>query len=260
MADQKPEDVKKAAPVQTASQEPAKPVQPPAQAVPPAAAPSKSDVKLAPGTVPIEALHEERTARQQLQAESQQLQAEIAQLKSQMSQVQQSTSQSQVQVNPRKELEQLWDTDPRKAVQVEIMYAMDWRDRVDSGLEVQADQLATKYPDFNNYRGTTLNYVRNLPLNQRGTPGILEAAYYMVRGQNVDTLLQARESELMEKYRKGEITAAQLQNPAGAFSTVPSSSQGITLTEEQLRVAEMMGMTPESYASQIKLQSPQRGA
>ena len=253
----KPADAKPAAIVPAASPEQAKPVQPPAQAVPPVAAPSKpADVKPEPGTVPLSALHEERTARQQLQAE-------LASLKAQMSNIQSGiqpvVQQQQPQVHDAKaELDKLWDTDPRKAVDQTIMYAFDWKDRIDAGLENQADQLAQKDPDFNVYRGTTMNYVRTLPLNQRGTNGILEAAYFMIKGQNVNTILQNREAELMEKYRRGDM-AAGLSTPPGSFSS-PAPVSGTSLTEEQMRVAEAMGLSPEGYASQIKLQTPQRGA
>jgi len=249
----KPADAKPAGTVPPASPEQAKPVQPPAQAVPPVAAPSKpADVKPEPGTVPLQALHEERTMRQQLQAE-------IAQLKAQMSSiqgVQPVVQQAQPQVSDAKaELDKLWETDPRKAVDTTIMYALDWRDRIDANLENQADVLATKYPDFNTYRGTTMNYVRTLPLNQRGTNGILEAAYYMVRGQSVDSLLQNREAELMEKYRRGELNTSTLTTPPGSFTAPSNPVQGNTLSEEQRRVAEAMGLTPEGYASQIRLKA-----
>lgn len=215
--------------------------------VAPQVTPAPAAVKPPDGMVPLPALQEERSKRQELEAE-------VARLRSQVNQpVQQQQSQGIAQIDPKVELEKLWDTDPRKAVQVEIMYAMDWRDRQDATLNSQADQLAMKYGDFNNYRSSALGYVRNLPAHQRGAPGILEAAYYMVRGQNVDQLLLARETELMEKYRRGEITAQQLTQPAGSFSAPLTAPGSVTLTQDQLAVAAAMGMTPESYASQIKL-------
>jgi len=134
---------------------------------------------------------------------------------------------------------------------MEIMYAMDWRDRIDSSLEVQADQLARKYPDFNNHRSTALGQVRGLSLNQRGSAGVLEAAYFMVRGQNVDSLLKQRETELLEKYRRGEISAQGFATPPGAFTSAAPIEQ-TQLTQEQSDVAAAMGLTPEQYASAIK--------
>ena len=252
MSDEKnPIDVKSAEPVTPATPEPAKPVQPTPEVNPVPGAPSTPDVKPEPGTVPLAALHEERTKRQQLEAE-------IAQLRQQPMQYNAAPPPVQDQVDPRKELETLWENDPRKAVQVEIMYAMDWRDRIDTGLEQQADQLAKKYPDFNNFRSAAMGYVRNLPLNQRGANGIIEAAYLMTRGQNMDTILQQRETELIEKYRRGEIDASQLATPAGSFSA-PAPQGGTVLSEEQKNVAAMMGLTEEGYAQSMQ-NKPQSGA
>ena len=199
-----------------------------------------------PGMVPLPALQEERTRRQALEAE-------VEQLKRQMSTPQAPQQPVVQQVDPREELNRLWDTDPRKAVQVEIMYAMDWRDRQDAALNAQADQLAMKYQDFNNHRSSALAYVRSLPAHQRGAPGVLEASYYMVRGQNLDQLMQQRENEWLEKYRRGEVIGNQLLNPAGGYSAPQVITQGIQLNADQLKVAEAMGLTPEQYASQIKL-------
>lgn len=238
-----------AAPVPAASPAPATPVQGTPAPAAPAASPA-GGVTPPAGMVPISALHDERNKRQELAQEVERLRNQVNQTQQQQHLPQQ---QSVAQVDPKVELDKLWDTDPRKAVQVEILYAMDWRDRVDASLNQQADTMAQKYPDFNNYRSATLSYIRSLPAHTRGQPGILEGAYYMVRGQNVDQLLQARENELLEKYRRGEITAAQLQAPAGSFSAPVIQTGSVQLTEDQLKVANMMGLKPEEYASQIKL-------
>jgi len=200
--------------------------------------------------VPITALHEERDKRQSAEATTATLQQEISDLKQQQFQYQQNQyqqpQQQQNQVDPKAELEALWEEDPKKAVRVEIMYAMDWRDRIDSGLEVQADELARRYPDFNNYRSVALGQVRSLPLNQRGGQGILEASYFMVRGQNTDKIVKDQEAELLEKYRRGEISAQGLATPPGSFSA-PAPVQGNAATQEQINVANVMGMSVEDY-------------
>ena len=197
--------------------------------------------------VPLPALQEERGKRQALEAEIADLRRVVSDNQIHQAQPQ---HQQQPQGNPQEELEALWEEDPKKAVRVEIMYAMDWRDRVDSSLEVQADQLARKFPDFNSYRSTALGQVRSLPLNQRGGQGILEAAYFMVRGQNADTVIQQRETELLEKYRRGEFNAQGLATPPGSF-TSPAVDQGATISDEQARVANAMGLTADQYMSAV---------
>jgi len=221
---------------------PVEPVQPtPAAEVKPGD--PSPDVK----QVPLPALQEERSKRQELEREISDLRKMVTD-----NQLQQIPQQQQPQVDPRAELEKLWEEDPQKAVRMEIMYGMDWRDRIDSSLEAQADALAAKYPDFNDYRSSSLGKVRGLPLNQRGAQGILEAAYFMVRGQNTDTIVQQRETELLEKYRRGEINAQGLATPPGSFST-PAVETGTVLNEEQLRVADAMGLTAEGYSSQMQI-------
>jgi len=239
----------------TVADVPATPTEPSIQAQPTpevASGGSSNDVK----QVPLPALQEERGKRQAAESSASSLQTEIADLRRQISDTQHQQQnfqqqQQQPQVNAMEELEKTWDDDPKKAVRMEIMYAMDWRDRIDSSLETQADTLARKYPDFNNYRTSSLGQVRSLPLNQRGGAGILEAAYFMVRGQNADTMIQQRETELLEKYRRGELSAQGLATPPGSFSS-PAIDQGNGITDEQSRVASAMGLTPEQYMSAVQ--------
>jgi hypothetical protein len=189
-------------------------------------------------------LHEERTKRQSLEAE-------IAQLKATQVQTQQA-SPAPTQASPdaiRQEIDNLWDTDPKKAVQAEIMVAMDWRDRIDNTMDVEAQNLAAKYADFDQYRSAAQGYVRSLPLDQRSKPGIMELAYYVVRGQNVDTIMEQQKNELIQKYQSGELAASLATSPAGTVT--PAPAQGIQLNEDQLKAANMMGLTPEAYASAI---------
>jgi len=242
MTEPRPEDAKPIdANVPASPPVPAQPVQPTPEAPKPGV-PSQ-DVK----QVPLQALQEERGKRQDEHSRADGLAKELDDLKAVVANQQYQQQQpQQPQVDPRAELDQIWDDDPRKAVQVEIMYAMDWRDRIDSNLEVQADQLARQYPDFNNYRSTALGQVRSMPLNQRGGNKVLETAYFYVRGQNADVMMKNQEAELLEKYRRGEISAQGLATPPGSFSA-PAPTGGISATEEQMRVASAMGMSTEDY-------------
>jgi hypothetical protein len=254
MPEKTPTDVKQpegnVSPSPTGGQPAPKP-EVPAKPSPEASKPGASSTPDAKGetVVPLPALQEERSRRQALEAEV----AQLRQMVTQQAQPQaQPQPQGQPQFNVREELDKLWEDDPRKAVQVEIMTAMDWRDRIDSNLEYQADELARRYPDFNNYRSSALGQVRSLPLNQRGSPNVLETAYFMVRGQNADQIIQQREQELLEKYRRGELNAQGLATPPGSYSS-PPPQESLTLSEEQMKVASAMGLTPEQYASQIKV-------
>ena len=237
---------------------PAAPVVPAASPVPASVATPARPAGAAPvvpsqpeSMVPARALHEERERRQALQNELEGLRRGPA--PQQQPQIQpQPGYQPIAGVDPRQELEQLWDKDPRKAVQVEIMYAMDWRDRVENNLNLQADNLAGKYGDFNNYRSQSLSYVRTLPAHQRAAPGLLESAYFMMRGQGADQLIAQREQEWLAKYQRGEITAQTLQQPAGGGYSAPAPVSGTVLTQDQIAAAQAMKMDPMEYAKHVK--------
>jgi hypothetical protein len=199
------------------------------------------------GTVPITALHEERTKRQTLEQEVQQLRDMVTQRGYQQPQQPQQPQQNQMQ----QEIEQLWDTDPRKAVQAEIMVAMNWRDSVEANLSAQASELAGKYSDFNTYRNQAETYVRSLPLDQRSDPRVMEVAYLVVRGQNVDTIIEQQKNDLYQKFQSGEFVGTAPQ--PGTF-TAPPTTGTVQLTQDQLNAATAMGLSPEDYASAI--QSP----
>ena len=243
---------------------PAKPPVPAAQ-VPPAPAaqvppvtPSpaaKAGVPPAPAqegtTVPITALHEERTKRQELQAQ-------LDAMKKVMSNnvlfdmngnpVMQQQQQAPQQ-NYQQEMDKLWETDPRKAVQAEIYQAMAWRDKVDSDVESQANEVSNKYVDFNTVRSEVMNYVRTLPLEGRGRPGIIEAAYYFIRGQKVDNIIAQKqremESEYMRKFQAGELAT---MLPPGAGSLPPVQQGAVMLTPEQKNAAAAMRIPEAEYA------------
>ena len=203
------------------------------------------DAKPDTQNVPIGALLEERSKRQALESEMAVLrQAQVHQ------QPMQAPMQQQQQSQAYQEVEKLWESDPRKAVDATIAMALDWYDRSNTDLEQQADALGSKYHDFNQYRSSAMRYVRSLPIQQRGQQGILDSAYWYVRGQSVDDIIKARETELMRKFQSGEL-AGQFNTPAG---TMPAStpSQGVALSQDQLNVAAAMGMSAEDYAKNIK--------
>lgn len=200
--------------------------------------------------VPLSALHEERNKRQALAAELDQLRVTVESLKSQPQQHQQAPQQQVPEHGgpTNEQIEKLWEEDPKQAVRTEIMMAFNWYDQMSSQMEQVADQIANQNPDFNLIRGQVMNYVRSLPLERRNAQAV-QQAYFTIRGQNVDTILKQREAEMLAKMQ----IPAGFQMPNGITPPSPSSPGGsVSLTQDQINVAEMMGLTPEQYASQIK--------
>jgi len=220
----------------------------PGSATPAAGQPPVTPTPGAPqGMVPLAALHEERGKRQQLQSELDGLKATVDQLRASPPQQTQPSQQPQQSGGYTPEqIEKLWEEDPKQAVRAEMYTAFTWYDQVNAQLDFQADQLAVKYPDFGNFRSATMNYMRSMPLAQRN-PAQLEQAYFMVRGQQFDTVLKAREAELMARFN----APANFQSPtSGAFGPGGGAPAGtVTLTPEQVNAAAAMGMSPEEYAS-----------
>lgn len=206
-------------------------------------------------TVPLAALHEERQRRQELQAELDVLK-QIAgdnvlfdingRPVPQSQQQQQVSPQGDTQVNA--ELEKLWESDPRKAVQVEIMAAMSWRDNMETQVDNQVLAAGSKYQDFNEYEGTVRQYIRSLPLEQRSKPGVVDLAYFVVKGQNANNAVERARQEMMRKLQAGN----QVQGLQPGARSAPPQPKGAQLTDEQMRVADAMGLTPEQYMSAMK--------
>jgi hypothetical protein len=234
------------APVKPASQTP--PAQPSgASQQPPAAAPT---------VVPITALHEEREKRQQLQAQLDAMKKVMANNVLFDAQGNPVMQQQQPQAQPQayqQEMDKLWETDPRRAVQAEIMTAMTWRDMVDAQIEQQATGVSERNPDFYTFRPEVMTYLRTLPIDQRNRPGMVEAAYYFIKGQKVDNIMaktkQEWEAENLRKMQAGEFAQGM---PSGAISA-PAAPQGqVTLTEDQKKAAAAFGITEADYVKFMK--------
>jgi len=145
------------------------------------------------------------------------------------------------------EMEKLWEDNPRKAVQMEIMSAMSWRDNMDSQVDRQEAEVTQKYADYGKYRDTVRQYVRALPLDQRSKPGVIDLAYYVVKGQASGNIYEQAQAEIIRKIQAGE----QVQGLSSGTASAPAPVKGMRVTPEQAAAAEMMGMTPEEYASHV---------
>jgi hypothetical protein len=227
---------------------------------PPPAAPKAGEPAVPgavpPTLVPITALHEEREKRQSLQAEVDALKKIAGQnvlFDINGNPVQQTPQAAPPQNEFAKELDRLWETDPRKAVQTELMAALNWYDQITANLDYQESTLSSKYPDFNDYRTEVRKYVRALPPDQRTREGIVELAYYAVRGQKVDGIIARTkaemEAEMLRKYQSGELAAGL---PIGGVSVPPAVPGAINLTPDQKNACVALGISETDYIKYMK--------
>lgn len=143
-----------------------------------------------------------------------------------------------------RQLDELWERDPRQAMQTELSMALRWYDQASVQLDIQADETAKKFADFNSYRTDVLRYIRTLPMESRNRQGVVEAAYYMVKGQKADDLVTLSKEELIAKIRAGEkVQGLEGAMPGGA----PQKVQPGAPTADQMKAAQAMGMTIEEY-------------
>jgi len=205
--------------------------------------------------VPITALHEERDKRQALQAELDALKkiagANILfDMNGNPVQANIPSPQPGKAVDTEafeKELDKAWEEDPRKAVEMTVAASHQWRDEVDSRVESQVMEASEKFRDFNEYQNDVRRFIRSLPLNQRSIPGQVETAYFLIKGQKSDNVYSRAQQEMLDKIRRGEQVSG--LNP-GTVST-PAPSNSVSLSEDQLKAAAAMGLSPEQYASAI---------
>ena len=211
-----------------------------------------------PKTVPIEALHEERSKRQALDNQMTQLKAVLGDkftFDANGNAVLIGAPAVDPNANPdqtriQEEVEKAWNEDPKKAVRMEQMMALSWYDQIHWSIEDQKSLLAEKNPDFKLHEKEINNYIRRLPLDRRSTPGAVELAYLVVKGKNPANMEEARklwEAEFMRKMQAGEGAAGV---GAGTFSAAPAS--GVQATQDQINAAGAMGMKIEDYMKNVK--------
>jgi len=208
-------------------------------------------------TVPLAALHEERNRRQELQAELEALRSvagdnilfDINGRPVQAAQPPQQQGQTVSRTDTANEdLEKLWEDNPRRAVQMEIMAANQWRDQQEAMMDQQLVTAREKYSDFDRHQSTIKQYIRTLPVTHRGKPGVVDLAYYVVKGQNSGMAVEQAKAEMLRKIQAGE----NVQGLPTGTRAAPPAAKGTVLNAEQLRVADAMGLTAEQYISAIK--------
>jgi len=221
------------------------------------------EIKPDAATVPIAALHEERTKRQALDTKLAQLTAIFGDKfkvdeQGNVVSIQQApavaTPQApQGQEQYLKELNKAWEEDPRKAVNMEMMMALNWYDSLNTALETQKEVVKTRYPDFGNFEAEINRHLKKLPMDQRSQAGAVELAYLVIKGTKADSLLQSEKdkavAELIKRIQAGE----QIQGITSGTVSVPSSTSGPKPTQEQIQAANAMGMKIEDYMKHTKV-------
>jgi len=201
--------------------------------------------------VPLAALHEERDKYKGLRGEFDLFKQNVAamqitpqmQPQTQPYQQFQQPQQQQQQQQPDAQLAELYETDPRRAMQVEMQSMLGWYDSQNAALDVQMDEVQGKFSDFGNYRSDVRKYLRNVKPEQRGTPGIVETAYYLAKGLKADDLTKTAQEQTMAKVVAGQ----QVQGITTGSSSGYVDQSGPKLTEDEVRVAAAMNLTPEQY-------------
>ena len=155
---------------------------------------------------------------------------------------------AQPQSNVRQQMDELWETNPKQAMQTEINMALNWYDGVNAALDGQEADFAAKHTDFDKYRPEVRKYLRSLPLHQRQNPQIVQAAYFYVKGQKVDDLINLSKEDLIAKIRAGE----SVQGLNYTTSTPPAATGKKQPTSDQAKVADAMGMTIDEYMAQVR--------
>lgn len=200
--------------------------------------------------VPVAALLEERGKRQSLEAKLKQFetvfgdQIQYDSVGNVIPRSQANPAQpANVQGDIRQKLDELWNTDPRQAVQAELTYALGWYDNVHASVENEMDTVAGKFKDFDQYRPFIRQYLRSIPIDQRTKPGLVEAAYYLHKGKEIDKIVESEKRSIYERIQAGE----SIQGiTAGTGSGLPRAN-GVKFTPDEINAAKLYGVSPEEY-------------
>lgn len=211
----------------------------PATAAPTGANPSATSNQA--NMVPITALHEERDKRQAMAVELENLKAQVASLS-----VTHNTPPISAPSQNRDvaaELEMMWREEPRKAMQAELMLALNWQSQVTAAVEDQFESMQSKYKDFGEYSPEVRRYLNKIPLEQRAKPGIVEAAFFMAKGQKADTLIKSESEKMLQKLKEG----VAVTNVAPNASSGGGSTNNASLTQEEKAAAAALGIAESEY-------------
>lgn len=210
-----------------------------------------------PKMVPLSALHESREATKSVREELDKLKSVVGNIRNTFDgsapapagyEARPAPVNQAVQANAQK-LAELWESNPREAMQTEMSMMLNWYDKTESEIDLQEEEAAKKYTDFNQYRGQIKRYIRMVKPEERSKPGTVETAYYLAKGQNTDAVKQAAIDEVIAKIKAGE----QIQGlTAGATAAINVPAGVATPTTDQITAANAMGMSIEDYLGNVK--------
>lgn len=215
----------------------------------PGAAGSAAPNAAAGNMVPLTALQEEREKRQALASEVEAMKAQMATLTAGAANGNGNGNgnvnviQNDPNLDYVRQLDSLWRDDPRKAMQAELMIAINWQDQVNAEVDEQVESLSTKNKDFGVYSAEVRRHLRRLPLEQRSRPGVAEAAFYMVKGRQTDTLVKT-EAERLAKVAAAASAAG--VTVFGGSSGGGSPAVGV-LSEPERAAAAALGISEAEY-------------
>jgi len=201
----------------------------------------------------LAALQQERDRRRAAESERDVLKGQVGQ-PSPTPPVQDPTPQptDNVQAQVQQKIQAAWDEgDPQKAVNMQVAMALDWYDRINTGLTFQKSQARGKFSDFDKYETQAMDYIRNIPLNQRSMPGVVEMAYLIEKGKVSDqvtkTVKDAAIDDVIKRLQAGE----NVQGITGGTGQ-PATGPGVQASDMQAKAAAAMGVSIEDYLKNIK--------
>lgn len=221
------------------------------QAAPGAAGSAAPNAAGTNNMVPLSALQEEREKRQTLASELETLKTQVATLTAGAANGNTNGSagapagnngSADPNLDYVRQLDGLWREDPRRAMQAELMMAINWQDQVNATVDEQLESLAAKNKDFGAHQAEVRRHLRKLPLEQRAKPGVAEAAYYMVKGRTSDSAARTEAERLL----KQQADAAAAQGITGGSSGGGAPAAG-GLSPEEKAAAAALGISEVEY-------------
>lgn len=142
------------------------------------------------------------------------------------------------------QIDELWDTDQRKAMETTMASGFEWYDKMNRQINSEKNTLRrdpSAGKQFGELEGEVDNYLNKVPIQDRGKPGVVKVAFNMVRGAHIDEYIKKAKEDVSQSALDKE----SLQTPSGS---VKLGGKTVQLTKDELTIAAKGGITPEDYA------------